>query len=86
MNVSDEVIVQTVRQLQRIYGRGVLPWEVTSWLPFEISIGYTRKSMAALWKSGKLRRVGGAGARRGYTVRVSRLEILRVDGRLAMVA
>jgi hypothetical protein len=76
---SDEVIVQMIGRLQRTYGRGVLPWEVVSWLPFGMSIGYARKVCARLWREGRLHRVGGSGARRGYKV-MPAVPVLRVRG------
>ena len=78
--MSDDVIIAKVRELQRIYS-GVLPCELVGWLPFKMSIGYARKTMRRLWLEGKLIRIGGAGARRGYIapVAVSRLKLIRVS-------
>lgn len=84
---SDNVIIDVVRRLQRTY-TGVFPWQVQMWLPFGISEGYTRKTMVRLWQEGRLHRIGGDGARRGYRVMrcAPRLQIVRQDGCLRMVA
>lgn len=79
---SDDVIVGVVRRLQRT-NQGVFPWQVMYYAPFTISEGYARKTMVRLWQEGRLQRIGGAGARRGYRVAcgyVSRLRIVEGAG------
>ena len=86
---SDDVIVELVGRLQRSNRSGVFPWQVMYYVPFEISEGYARKTMTRLWQEGRLSRVGGTNARRGYRVAVgvSRLRVVRGEaGQLRMVA
>lgn len=74
----DEIIVNAVKDLQRRYRRGIFPWMVVSELPFYMSEGYIRKTMARLWQEGRLHRIGGANSRKGYMapLRISRLRMV----------
>lgn len=63
----DDEIVEQVRVLQRTYQR-VYPWMILNWLPLARVEGSVRRDMAKLWRLGRLERVGGARARRGYRV------------------
>ena len=84
----DDIILQKVRELQRIYRHGIFPWMLQSRLPFVMSEGYIRKTMYRLWCEGRLHRVGGANARKGDVVPlvVSRLQVVPTVGRLRPVA
>ncbi len=64
----DEMVIEIVRQLQRRFRRGVLPRMAQPWLPEEYWRGEQaiRKRMARLATEGRLKRVGGENARRGY--------------------
>lgn len=63
----DEEIIKIVRNLQRNYN-AVFPWMVTLWLELGRAEGSVRRDMARLARQGRLIRVGGYNARRGYRV------------------
>lgn len=59
-------IERAVMCAKRDLRRGVLPRDVQSRLPYNRAEGSLRRDMLAMWRSGRLIRVGGEGARRGY--------------------
>lgn len=59
-------IVQCVKVAQQSLGKGVLPRDVQSRLPYSRAEGSLRRDMATMNCAGLLVRVGGTGARRGY--------------------
>lgn len=63
--VYDE-IEAVVRQSQRDLRRGVLPKDVRLRLPYLRAEGSLRRDMALMQVTGRLVRVGGKDARRGY--------------------
>lgn len=63
--VWDEIEKAMVRA-QRDLRRGVLPRDVQSRLPYARAEGSLRRDMLAMYLAGRLVRVGGMGARRGY--------------------
>jgi hypothetical protein len=72
MNMTDYMdfvygqIEAAVIQAQKELRRGVLPRDVQPRLPYNRAEGSLRRDMLAMYKYGRLVRVGGAGARRGY--------------------
>ncbi|MEQ9027550.1 MAG: hypothetical protein RLP44_02445 [Aggregatilineales bacterium] len=64
----DGLILQIVKGKQRRVRHGVLPWMLQAHLEMEIHESTLRRRMRNLWLDGKLERVGGATARRGYKV------------------
>lgn len=67
----DREIVRAVAQQQRRLQRGVFPWMVQAWIDMPRSEATLRNRMRQLWLEGKLERIGGAKARRGYRVPAS---------------
>lgn len=63
--VYDE-IERTMVRAQRDAGGPVLPWMVQARLDFYRAEGSLRRDMYDMYKSGRLIRVGGEGARQGY--------------------
>lgn len=59
-------IEQAVKQAQRGLRRGVFPMDVQSRLPYARAEGSLRRDMLAMYMNGRLVRIGGPGARRGY--------------------
>lgn len=59
-------IEKALRLAQRDLRRGVLPRDVQARLPYSRAEGSLRRDMLAMYQAGRLVRVGGAGARRGY--------------------
>ena len=51
---------------QRELGRGVLPRDIQVRLPYRRAEGSVRRDMADMVRVGRLVRIGGDGARRGY--------------------
>lgn len=71
--VIDFMIVHTVRRLERdlhVRGsdRGVFPWQVQARLDIARCEQTLRRDMFRLAEAGRLERIGGDGARRGYRV------------------
>lgn len=66
--VLDNSIIQVVKKTQRDVQRGVLPWMVQARLDVDLHEKTVRSHMRRMWQEGKLERVGGANARRGYKV------------------
>lgn len=64
----EQSILQIVARLQRDYGRGVLPRMVAAQMDIYRAEGTLRRDMMRLVDEGKLKRVGGRTARRGYMV------------------
>lgn len=64
----EETILQIVRKLQRDYRRGVFPWMVAAQLDIYRAEGTLRRDMMQMAQRGKLTRIGGRKARRGYVV------------------
>ena len=63
-----EQIGETVRDTQRHLRRGVLPRDVQARLPYARAEGSVRRDMGTMAQAGRLVRLGGDGARRGYRV------------------
>lgn len=61
-----EEIEGAVRVLQRNLRRGVLPKHVQPQLPYARAEGSIRRDMGQMWFEGRLVRVNGRGARKGY--------------------
>lgn len=61
-----EEIIRQVGQLQRTYGRGIYPRDVQAHLGIAACEMTYRRYMVAAWQAGRLVRIGGDGARRGY--------------------
>lgn len=61
-------IETAVTRAQRDLRRGVLPRDIQSRLPYSRAEGSLRRDMMAMHHHGRLIRIGGAGARRGYRV------------------
>lgn len=59
-------ILEQVPRIQRNSRRGVLPVNVQARLDFYVSEQWLRTCMVRMWRNGRLIRIGGAGARRGY--------------------
>lgn len=59
-------IERAVQAAQRDLKRGVLPRDVCSRLPYDRAEGSLRRDMLAMYRMGRLIRLGGYGARRGY--------------------
>lgn len=59
-------IEKAMSKAQRDLRRGVLPRDVQSRLPYARAEGSLRRDMLAMYQCGRLVRVGGVGARRGY--------------------
>lgn len=59
-------IERAVRSGQRDLRRGVLPREVQCRLPYGRAEGSLRRDMQLMYESGRLVRLGGDGARKGY--------------------
>lgn len=62
------VIEVAVVRAQRDLRRGVLPRDIQARIPYARAEGSLRRDMSAMWATGRLVRVGGAGCRRGYRV------------------
>ena len=60
------LIIDAVKSRQRDVKYGVLPKTVQACLPVRIAEQTVRRYMAGMWREGKLFRIGGTGARRGY--------------------
>lgn len=79
MKISEytELVYQEIEtamsKAQRDLRRGVLPRDVQARLPYNRAEGSLRRDMLAMYEAGRLVRVGGHGARRGYRL-PSRLE------------
>lgn len=61
-----EQIEMAVQRAQRDLRRGVLPRDVQARLPYRRAEGSLRRDMVGMYRAGRLVRVGGGGARRGY--------------------
>jgi hypothetical protein len=59
-------IEKALSKAQRDLRRGVLPRDVQARLPYARAEGSLRRDMLAMYQAGRLVRVGGLGARRGY--------------------
>lgn len=59
-------IERAVKAAQRDLRRGVLPRDVQARLPYSRAEGSLRRDMIAMYRMGRLIRLGGFGARRGY--------------------
>lgn len=59
-------IERAVREARRDLRRGVLPKDVQPRLPYGRAEGSLRRDMLHMYQSGRLVRLGGEGARRGY--------------------
>ena len=59
-------IESAVKQAQRGLRRGVFPMDVQARLPYARAEGSLRRDMLAMYQAGRLVRIGGHGARRGY--------------------
>jgi hypothetical protein len=70
-----EEIEMALGKAQRDLRRGVLPKDVQARLPYNRAEGSLRRDMLAMYEAGRLVRVGGHGARRGYRL-PTRLEKL----------
>lgn len=68
MSMIYDDIARVVVQAQRDLRRGVLPRDVQARLPYARAEGSLRRDMLKMYEGGKLIRVGGNGARRGYRV------------------
>lgn len=68
-------IEHVVKVAQRDLGRAVFPWEVQGRLLVSRAEGSLRRDMYKMYQAGRLVRVGGDGARRGYRL-PSRMERL----------
>jgi len=55
-----------VKSAHRDGWRAVMPYEVQRRLPFDRAEGSLRRDMLAMYRTGRLVRVGGEGARQGY--------------------
>lgn len=62
----EDSIFEIVRQVERNCKYGVLPKTVQARLHLSVAEQTVRRYMVRMWESGKLLRVGGRGARRGY--------------------
>ena len=59
-------IERAVKAAQRDLRRGVLPRDVQSRLPYSRAEASLRRDMITMYQQGRLIRLGGYGARRGY--------------------
>jgi len=66
MNPWEDNIIEVVKRRQRDVKYGVLPKTVQIGLPFGVAEQTVRRYMAGMWQRGRLFRIGGTGARRGY--------------------
>ena len=66
----DGQICKLVRKLERSYGRGIYPFMVQAWLDMPRCEQSLRRDMQRMARTGKLVRVGGGAARRGYVMPV----------------
>ena len=66
MDMVYDEIEQAVQAAQRDLRRGVLPRDVQTRLPYSRAEGSLRRDMYAMFTTGRLVRIGGEGARRGY--------------------
>ena len=70
-----EQIEAAMVKSQRDLRRGILPRDVQTRLPYNRAEGSLRRDMLAMYEAGRIVRVGGHGARRGYRL-PSRMEKL----------
>lgn len=78
----EEAILEAMQRAERHLSvtrrteRGVFPWSLEAWLDVPRCEQQLRKDMRKLARQGKLERIGGFGARRGY--RMSRYGKMRL--------
>jgi len=66
MDAMYKTIELAVKTAHKDGWRAVMPYEVQRRLPFDRAEGSLRRDMLAMYKCGRLVRVGGEGARQGY--------------------